>query len=150
MGLVPGLDSDRVAKHLEDLSASLRVLESFQSIPFEAFCEDPRVHWAAEKGLERCIQDVLDIAAHLLAALGGPVPDDYTSLLIELGKKGILPLEFASNIAPMAAFRNILVHRYPLDVDLLKVHDVLLHRLDDFRAFAGYVIQFLEANSGSA
>lgn len=143
--MVPGLDAERVSKHLEDISASLRVLETFRSSPFESFAEDPKTYWAVEKGLERCIQDVLDISAHILAAIGGPLPDDYTSLLLELGKKGVLPAAFASRISPMAGFRNILVHRY-LDVDLREVYRVLLHHLDDFRAFGRYVMQFLDAN----
>jgi uncharacterized protein YutE (UPF0331/DUF86 family) len=139
------LDADRVSKHFEDIAASLRVLETFKPIPFESFAADPKTHWAVEKGLERCIQDVLDVSAHILAAIGGPVPDEYASLLVELGKKGVLPQEFASRMAPMAGFRNILVHRY-LDVDLREVYDALQNRLDDFRAFARYIVQFLEAN----
>lgn len=125
---------------------SLRILETFRSTPYDSFAADPRTHWAVEKGLERCIQNLLDISAHILAATGGPVPDDYASLLLELGKKQILPLEFAVRISPMAGFRNILVHRY-LDVNLREVHAALENRLDDFRVFAGYMLRFLEANT---
>ncbi|MDP2871807.1 MAG: DUF86 domain-containing protein [Bacillota bacterium] len=142
---MPGLDVDRVSKHLEDISVSLRILETFRSTPFDLFAADPRIHWAVEKGLERCIQNVLDVSAHILASIGGPVPDDYASLLLELGKRRVLSPEFASRISPMAGFRNILVHRY-LDVDLREVHGALENRLDDFRAFAGHVLQFLDIN----
>lgn len=144
--LVPGLDGERIVKHLEDIAVTLRVLDTFLSVPFDEFDTDPKTHWAVEKGLERCIQNVLDIAAHILAAIGGPVPDDYGSVLVELGKRGIVPSEFASRIKPMAGFRNILIHRY-LDVDSREVFNALHSRLDDFRAFARYVMAFLEANA---
>lgn len=144
--MVPGLDKERVTKHLEHISSSLRVLESLKPMSFQQFSEDPRIYWAVEKGLERCIQNLLDASAHIVAALGGPVPDDYGSLLLELGRRRILPSEYAARIAPMAGFRNILIHEY-LEVDLHEVHAALRDRLDDFRTFASYVLQFIEANT---
>lgn len=143
--MVPGLDKERVMKHLDDLSSSLRVLESLKPLSYQQFSEDPRVYWAVEKGLERCIQNVLAASAHIVAALGGPVPEDYGSLLLELGRRRILPSEFAVRIAPMAGFRNILIHEY-LEVDLREVYVALQNRLDDFRTFAGHVLRFIEAN----
>lgn len=144
--MVPGLDAERIVKHLQDISFTLRVLETLRQIPYDAFAEEPRTYWAVEKGLERCIQNVLDVSAHVLAALGGPVPDDYGSLLVELGRQHILPAEFALRVSPMAGFRNILVHEY-LEVDLREVYDALQNRLDDFRTFADYIVRFLEANA---
>jgi uncharacterized protein YutE (UPF0331/DUF86 family) len=143
--MVPGLDMDRVSKHLEDISMSLRVLESLRATPFAEFAADPKIHWAVENGLQRCIQNVLDASAHVLAAIGGPVPDDYASILFELGKRGTLPREFAARISPMADLRDNLVLGY-LDVDLREVYDTLQNRLDDFRTFAQHLIRFLEAN----
>lgn len=144
--MVPGLDRERVTKHLEDISSSLRILESLKPVSFQQFSEDPKIYWAVEKGLERCIQNLLDASAHIVAALGGPVPDNYGSLLLELGRSRILPSDFAARIAPMAGFRNILIHEY-LEVDLREVYAALQDRLDDFRTFAHYVLRFLEANS---
>jgi len=144
--MVPGLDQIRVIRHLDDLSNSLRVLEDVRADSFGTFEGDIRTQWLVERGLERCIQNVLDVSGHVLAALGGPVPDDYASVILELGKRGILPPEFASEIARMAGFRNILVHRY-IEVDTKLVFDALQTRLDDFRAFARHIVSFLEANA---
>ena len=144
--MVPGLDQERVVRHLQDISSTLQVLENLRQVPYEEFAGDPRTCWAVEKGLERCIQNVLDLSAHILASLGCSVPDDYGSLLLELGKRRILPQEFARRISPMAGFRNILVHEY-LEVDLREVYDALQNRLDDFRDFAECVVKFLDANA---
>ena len=144
--MVPGLDQERIVRHLQGISSTLQVLETLRQVPYEEFTADPRTCWAVEKGLERCIQNVLDLSAHILASLGASVPDDYGSLLLELGKRRVLPEEFARRISPMAGFRNILIHEY-LDVDLREVYDSLQNRLDDFRDFAEYVMRFLEANA---
>lgn len=143
--MVPALDGSRVRKHLEDIALTLQVLEGLQSTSLRDFCGDLRTQWATEKGLERCIQNVLDVSAHILNAFGHPAPDDYTGLIRELGRQGILPADFAERIAPMAGFRNILVHRY-LDVDVATVYDALQRRLDDFRVFARHISGFLTIN----
>lgn len=144
--LGPGLDSGRIDKHLTDIAESLRILETFKAVGFEEFCRDTKTVWAAEKGLERCIQNVLAVAAHVLAAVGGPVPDDYPTIIRALGDKRILPPDFAARIAPMAGFRKSLVHRY-LEVDLREVYSAVHTRLDDFRTFAGYITGFVKENA---
>jgi len=141
----PALDGARVRKHLEDIALTLQVLEELQSTSLPDFCGDPRTRWATERGRERCIQNVLDIAAHILNAFGRPAPDDYTGLVGELGRQGILPGDFAERIVPMAGFRNILVHRC-LDVDAAIAYDALQYRVDDFRVFARHVSEFLTIN----
>jgi len=55
-----------------------------------------------------------------------------------------LPPEFADHLAPIAGFRNILVHEY-LAVDPAKLYDVLIHGRADLQEFgrriAGYLRQ---------
>jgi len=43
-------------------------------------------------------------------------PTDYYEAITTLGELGILPFEFSQKFAPIAGFRNILVHEY-LQVD---------------------------------
>ncbi len=53
----------------------------------------------------------------------------------------MLPQEFATALAPLAGFRNVLVHEYvALDWDLVYQH---LARLKDFERFAGHVRTWL-------
>jgi len=47
---------------------------------------------------------------------------------------GVLPADFARYLAPLAGFRNILVHEY-LAVDWDEVYQTL-HRLEDLERFA--------------
>lgn len=66
--------------------------------------------------------------------------------LDELGSLGIVPIELALEIRPLAGFRNALVHGY-LRVDVGRVHAVLIRHLDQLREFASHVEAYL-ARSG--
>jgi uncharacterized protein YutE (UPF0331/DUF86 family) len=95
---------------------------------------DTDERWAVERGLQLCAQSVLDIATHLCASAGRDAPD-YASAIDELGRLGILPLELATRLRPLAGFRNALVHGY-LGIDANRLHAVLNQHLDEVREFA--------------
>jgi uncharacterized protein YutE (UPF0331/DUF86 family) len=50
-----------------------------------------------------------------------------------MGELGVLPADFSRHLAPIAGFRNILVHEY-ISVDWDLVYENL-QRLDDFDRF---------------
>jgi uncharacterized protein YutE (UPF0331/DUF86 family) len=54
----------------------------------------------------------------------------------------VLPVEFATQLRPLAGFRNVLVHGY-LQVDLGIVEQVLNAKLYDLEQFAFHVEKFL-------
>ena len=60
-----------------------------------------------------------------------------------LGKVGVLTPEFAERLAPLAGFRNILVHEY-LVVDPVKVHDILIRGRADLMEFGRQIALYLE------
>jgi len=64
--------------------------------------------WVVERGLQVCIQAVLDIGNHILAEKGIAV-ESYRDILQELGKLSIIPADFSLKIKGMAGLRNILV-----------------------------------------
>ena len=64
----------------------------------------------------------------------------------QLHAEGILSSgDLAVSLAKMSRFRNLIVHRY-WKVDYATVHDILLHHLDDFRAFAAEIETYLSEN----
>lgn len=139
------LDKMSVLRHLSALESYLTQLEPFRDLDFETFQRSPASYWAVQHGLLLCIQNVIDISAHIVSALALPPPEDYHGAILALGKHGVIPAEFAQRIAPMAGLRNLLVHEY-LEVDLNKVYQVLQEGLEDFRAFARHIVAFLERN----
>lgn len=92
--------------------------------------------------LQTSVEIITDICAHILTDLGGDVPDHHRLLIEKMGTVGILPSAFAARIAPMAGFRNIIVHHY-LEVDLQLVADALHHQLGDFEEFRLHIYDYL-------
>lgn len=142
------VDRTVIQRRLAHLLTSIEVLKEYEHLSLDELSATPKVYWAVQHGLQLCVQAVIDIATHIVAALGGPIGEDYRSYIVALGPLGVLPEEFARRIAGMAGFRNVLVHEY-IDVDLTEVHRVLTHHLQDFEEFALHVHHFLEGNAST-
>jgi uncharacterized protein YutE (UPF0331/DUF86 family)/predicted nucleotidyltransferase len=138
----PLYDRQVVSRYLADLNHTLNTLERMKSIGLDEFISDPRNHWAVERGLLRCIQDLLNISNHILAGLGFQVPETYRGSILAMASARVIPREFAEQLAPMAGFRNILVHDY-IEVNLEIVYSLFQGHLNDFREFTGYIARFL-------
>ncbi|MFO8034355.1 MAG: DUF86 domain-containing protein [Candidatus Bipolaricaulota bacterium] len=139
---------DIVAKRLEVMAARVAHLRSLQARSAEEFRQESEVRYAAERLLQTAIQSMLDVGAHVLAALGDTEWDEYRQIPTRLSAHGIIDDSTVSTLQEMSAMRNILVHQY-VEVDPLKVHDVLQTRLDDFDRFAEAVVRFMEREEQS-
>ena len=134
----PGrLDFDAVRRHLLALDQTLAQLGRHAGKNVQLLRENLDERWTVERGLQLCVQSVLDIATHLVASAGRDAAD-YTAAIEQLGQLGIIPAELATQLRPLAGFRNALVHGY-LGVDLDRVHAVLNGHLDQVRAFALHI-----------
>jgi len=97
-----------------------------------------------ERNFEVAAQCVLDISNRVIALAEGEKPIDYFTAILILGDLGILPKDFAQKLAPIAGFRNILVHLY-LEVDWNIVYQQL-HQLSDLYKFIEYIQHWLNKN----
>jgi uncharacterized protein YutE (UPF0331/DUF86 family) len=68
-------------------------------------------------------------------------PSDYYEAIMSMGELGVLPPDFARNLAPIAGFRNILIHEY-LSVDWDYVYRYL-QNLGDLERFADLIREWL-------
>ena len=136
-----GPDREVVGSRLAALGTTLSRLRKYSGRSLEEFREDLDGQWAAERGLQLCVQYALDLASHLNAAYGRAAPD-YTAAIDGLAEHGILPSDFASRFRGIAGFRNALVHT-SLKVDLEDVHRALNERLDDFAEFLEHIQAWL-------
>jgi uncharacterized protein YutE (UPF0331/DUF86 family) len=98
-----------------------------------------------ERNLEIAAQCCIDICHRIITIEAAQKPVDYYEAILRMGELGVLPPDFAETFAPVAGFRNILVHEY-LAVDWDQVFDSL-HRLDDFDDFAIAIQQWLARRS---
>lgn len=134
---------EKVAKKLEYLREYVGYLKAHQQHPVNDLKKDPTLRGAIERYLHLSAECVIDIAELMIAELGLRKPEEYREAITILGEAGILPEEFCSYFAPIAGFRNILVHEYT-KIDLSEVHRHLQKDLDDFERFADYIVSYLE------
>ncbi len=128
---------------MEKLSVCLNKLEPFQSKEKEELLHDPYLQDIIERNLEVTAQSVIDIANRIISIEGLEKPIDYYDAIMRLGEAGILPLKFAKKLAPIAGFRNILVHDY-LDINWDEVYNNL-HQLHDISKFIKQIKAWMKA-----
>ncbi len=133
---------DLVLQKLRDLDKYLRQLKKHKGITAEELEANLEKLWIIERGLQICIQIVLDTGNHILAEKGLSA-DSYKDILQELGKQNIIPQEFVRKISGMAGLRNILVHEYA-KVDAVLLVGIVNDSLDDFRQFSEYILTAIE------
>jgi uncharacterized protein YutE (UPF0331/DUF86 family) len=137
------VDVQIVIGRLEALKAYLAELNSYAQYSLDELTSDFVKYRAAERSLQLAAQTVVDIATHVITADYDARVQDYRQAIESLGQEGVLPSAFAERLAPIAGFRNILVHEY-LNVDPAKVYDILIHGRADLEEFAQRIIEYLE------
>ncbi len=135
-------DTEVIRRHLAALREALSNLRRHVGRDAQALRSDADLRWIVERGLQLCIQNVLDIATHLCATAGLDAPD-YATAIDRLAELSVLPAAFAARLRSIAGFRNILVHGY-LQVDLGILERVLNERLGELEEFAACVEVHLE------
>ncbi len=84
--------------------------------------------------LQRAVQAVLDMAAHLGADLHGEVPRTLKEHFRLLGDAQVIDRDLEKRLVAMVGFRNIAVHNYEqIDVHILK--SIVEHHLKDLEEF---------------
>jgi uncharacterized protein YutE (UPF0331/DUF86 family) len=130
---------------LDELNERLRRLAPLKDKALAEFYQDAYLRDIAERNLEIAAQCCIDIGNRIISLEGVPKPRDYYESILRLGELGVLPADFAERLAPIAGFRNILVHEY-LAVDWDEVYGNL-QRLDDLYQFAEYVRNWLRGQA---
>jgi uncharacterized protein YutE (UPF0331/DUF86 family) len=131
-----------IERRLDELSERLARLQPLREKTRSAFDEDPYLRDIAERNLEVAAQCCIDICNRIISLEGATKPRDYYEAILRQGELGVLPADFARTLAPLAGFRNILVHQY-LSIDWDEVH-AHLQRLDELKRFARFVRQWLK------
>ena len=127
---------------LEELERNIVLLEEMRALTREQFVSQPKDYLLAERCFQLAIQCVIDIGFTLASFHRWQRPEDSREAILILGRQGVIPLEFAEKISPMAQFRNVLVHAYlGINRDLVYKY---LSQTDDFREFSKFVDTYLD------
>lgn len=134
---------DEIATKLDMLREYVKILEGYQSLKLEDLQRDFTLRGAVERYMELALECALDIGAMIISIERLRRPGKYREIIEILGKKKILPKEFADKFAPAAGFRNILVHGYA-EIDIKELYNHLQNDLDDLDKFARCVARYLK------
>lgn len=136
------VDIESVIERLQALEEYTNELLSLANLSLEDLQQNTKDRWAVERGLLLAIECILDIGSHIIAEEKLGRPKDYTEVIDILGKRDVIPLDFAKEIREISGFRNLLIHEY-LQVDLKKVYESLTKSPNQFNKFRFLIKQYL-------
>lgn len=130
-----------IERRLDELNERLARLTPLKDKPRHEFDQDPYLRDIVERNLEIAAQCCIDISHRIISLEQAQKPSDYYEAILSMGELGVLPPDFARNLAPIAGFRNILIHEY-LSVDWDYVYRYL-QNLGDLERFADLIREWL-------
>jgi uncharacterized protein YutE (UPF0331/DUF86 family) len=132
---------------LTNVRSHLALLREIRALGAESFRNDFRNHHAAMRLLQIGIEDMINVANHIIARRSYRAPSDFADAFRVLAEEKLISEADSGRYAGMARFRNRLVHVY-WDVDLDQVFEFLCSDLDDFECFAESIGQVLLDENG--
>ena len=137
------VDRDKIEGLVRHLRQYTSYLQRVARLGQEEFLKDPMLIGSARYYLQVSIESCINIANHIIAADRLRAPKDYKDIFKVLNEAGILPGDFARTMRELAGLRNLLVHLY-WEVDDKMVYEGIRSELNDFEAFVGYVMAYLD------
>lgn len=135
---------EKISRKLRFMKRYVEFLTSHHAISVGELEENYELKSAIERNLELALESMLDIGEMIISEAGFEKPEDYKSVVLILGKRGVLPKAFAEKLVPAVGVRNILVHMYT-EVDIEKICEFLRENLGDFDEFAKHVANYLKS-----
>ena len=132
-----------IERRLSELNERLQRLEPLRTRPQSDFEADSYLRDIVERNLEVAAQCCIDICHRIINLENARKPLDYYEAFIILSEIGVLPIDFAKRIAPLAGLRNILVHEY-LGIDWNHVYRNL-QNIQNMVDFSEYIRAWLLA-----
>ena len=137
------VDKELLSRKISRLRSYTEALKSAEDIDWEKYKADLRAKAFVERYLHLAIEEVIDIANHLISFFKWREPTGYRDLFQILKEHGIMSEKDLPTFQNMASFRNMLVHRYET-IDEELVFGLFKKRLDDFELFIRMVVNWVE------
>ncbi len=134
--------NDEIASKLEMLDEYIAILKGYQHHDVEDLMRDHTLRGAVERYIEVALECMIDIGEMIISKEKLKRPDTYRDVFLLLGEHGILPDDFAKDLAPAAGFRNVLVHMYA-KIDIDRLYYYLENNLEDIERFGKYIARYL-------
>ncbi len=140
------LNREMIENRLTNIRNNLIEMNKFARLSKDEFLSDVR-NWAAcETFLRHALEDMFDIARHILARIGGfELGFEYKSIAKGLEVKGVVSQKMAEKLIPIAGYRNRLVHFYH-EITPEELYEIIQSNLQDIEEFITEIEGFLKAN----
>ena len=129
---------------LESLRRCVARIEEKRAPSVEALLSDADRQDILAINITRAVQICVDMAAHVVACNDVPAPATMGEAFDGLQHLGIIDAALCSTLKAAVGFRNVAVHSYQA-IDWEIVHAIAWHRLEEFRAFAIAIRNYLES-----
>ena len=136
------VDKTVVEKKLNHLKHGIEKLKAMD-FTMERVLEDEDIQDMIDRRMQVAIENCIDIATHLAAAMELPRREYASDIFLLLGKNEIISKKLAEKFIGVVGLRNILVHEYA-DIDYKLAYSNLADKLEDLKQFAREVLGFLE------
>ncbi|HIH86650.1 MAG TPA: DUF86 domain-containing protein [Methanosarcinales archaeon] len=134
--------NDEIESKLEMLEEYVAILKGYQHHDVKDLMRDHTLRGAVERYIEVALECMIDIGEMIISKEKLKRPDTYRDVFLLLGEHGILPDDFAEDLASAAGFRNVLVHMYA-KIDIDRLYYYLENNLEDIERFGEYIARYL-------
>lgn len=138
--------ADVIKRKLKELEQNLIYLKQISyDINAENLKSDMIRYWGIERGIQICIECILDIANVIISVSGKEKPDTYREIMLKMSDLEVVSVKFSKKLANMAGFRNILVHDYT-KIDSEVIINILKNDINDFMKYTVDVTNWMKEN----
>lgn len=127
---------EKIQNKLEKIYIYYEELKGYSDISREEYKQNLMQKRAIERVMQLIVEVATDINNMLLKMQGKPGASDYFNSFIDVAEEGVMPLEFALEIAPSTGLRNIIVHEYE------QINDDIVYASIEF--FLKYYKQYIK------
>lgn len=106
------IDNQLLVRKAKLIEADLTKLREFENISLNEYTQSLEIRLQVERLLERIVGRVIDVNYHILKEEFNSLPQDYYKSFTELGKKEVIDMELAEQLAESTGLRNALAHEY--------------------------------------
>ena len=140
------LNKQFIKVKIEYIQRDLNRLEPMADLTINEVAKDYVKYAALKNFLMEIIGRAIDINEHIIAEAGDAkleAPLKYRETFLRLANMGVLPVNFAKEIAESAGFRNAVVHDYN-NLDKHIVHKSVDEAIKQYAKYCGYILKFIE------
>lgn len=130
-----------IKKKINAIRHCLMRIQVYQNLSLEEFLADEDARDIVTHNLFIMLQNVIDIATHLISDLGLEEPDFLGEIPEILAKERIIADQLKKPLKAMIGLRNIIAHEYG-DLNFSIIYMSIQAELDDVNQFLADVMKF--------